>query len=200
MSHSKSVPIVLATLILYAFVPLCLCAFLTGCDTLRLAPSEAQKQIALRTHLNARAVDAGGAEASTPATQQLVQGTGASLDFTGMPGSLEIADYDATLQAAYADAAKRPTTEKVFEAVGEGLSLVGQLAILFGTGGITLGGVKITEWISRARKKSQGLQEIILANKVFLAAVDEQTRGVFKTAQNNRQSTATKKIVAELKV
>ena len=128
------------------------------------------------------------------------QGTEVGRDYTGMPDARGMAGYDATLQAASADAAKRPTTEKVFEAVEGGLSLAGQLAILFGTGGITFGGVKITEWISRARKKSQGLQEIILANKVFLAAVDEQTRGVFKTAQNDRQSTATKKIVAELKV
>jgi len=167
---------------------------------LRLAPTEAQKQIALKTHLNARAVDAGGAEADTPATQQLVEGTGTSLSFAGMPTTLDIADYDATLQQAYADAAQRPTAEKVFEAVEGGLSLAAQLALLFGCGGTTWGGVKIIEWVNRARKKSAGLQEIIIANKDFLAAADERARDVFKAAQNNKQSTATKKIVAELKV
>jgi len=165
-----------------------------------LAPSESQRQVAFRTYLNARAVDANGADARTPATKQLVEGTGASLQFTGMPTTPEIADYESTLQAAYADAAKRPTTEKVFDAVGEGLTLAEQLAILFGFGGTTLGGVKLAEWFARARKKSQGLQEIIDANRDFLAAVDEQARGVFKAAQNNKQSMATKKLVAELKI
>ncbi len=177
-----------------------LCGFIAGCDTLRMAPSESQKQIAFKTHLNARAVDAGGAEADTPATRQLVQGTEASLAFAGMPSTLDIADYDATLQAASADAAKRPTAEKMFEAVEGGLSLAAQLAILFGCGGTTWGGVKIIEWVNRARKKSQGLQEIINANKDFLTAADERARETFKVAQNNKQSTATKKIVAELKV
>jgi len=117
-----------------------------------------------------------------------------------MPNAPEIADYDATLQTAYADAARRPTAEKVFEAVEGGLSLAEQLAILFGFGGTTWGGVKIAEWIGRARKKSQGLQQVIDANKEFLAAVDEQVKQSFKAAQNNKQSTATKKLVAELKV
>jgi len=117
-----------------------------------------------------------------------------------MPNSLEIADYEATLQQAYVDAAKRPAPEKVFEAVKGGLSLAGQLAILFGFGGTTWGGVKIIEWINRARKKSEGLQEIVNANKDFLAAADDRAREVFKAAQNNKQSTATKKLVGELKV
>lgn len=196
MSRLKA-PLTVTCAILLLIVFLCL---ISGCDTLRLAPTEAQKQIAFRTHLNARAVDADDAEPQTPATQQLVGGTGASLQFTGMPNAPDIADYGATLQQAYADAAERPTTETIFEAVEGGLSLAAQLALLLGCGGTTWGGVKIAEWIVRARKKSQGLQEIIDANKDFLAATNEQVKGLFKAAQNNKQSTDTKKIVAELKV
>ncbi|MHC4397873.1 MAG: hypothetical protein ACYS1A_19690, partial [Planctomycetota bacterium] len=113
---------------------LCCCALLpcAGCEALRFAPNQAQKKIALQGHLTARKIEAQGTGAHSPAAAQQVQATQAALTYIGMPKDPVITDYDTTVAAAQADAARRPDANDVFAAVEGGLSIAEQLAALFG--------------------------------------------------------------------
>lgn len=170
-----------------------------GCDTLRFAPSEFQKQIALKTHLTARSVAHSGAQPGTETTDQLIEGTAVALQFTGMPSDPDIEDYTATLDQAADDAARRPEIDDVFDAADEGLGLAAQLAILFGFGGGGIGGKKVLEWIAVARNKSKALQEIVQGN--------EQLKGMLKSANvpdafgsaHGAQTPATRRLVNEIR-
>lgn len=180
--------------------------FASGCDSLRFAPTQSQKQIALKTHLNAVAVDSSGADPATPATKQLIDGTASSLAYTGMPANPDIADYQQTLSQANADAARRPVIDDVFEQVDTGLGLAAELAILFGAGGVGLGGKKLIDWITSARQKSKSLREIIDANELFKQKLNagakftaEEVIALFKSSQKQKQSGKTPVIVTENK-
>jgi len=175
----------------------------TGCDSLRFAPTEPQKQIALKTHLNARAVADAGTEPGSPAAIQVVEGTAASLGYTGMPANPDIIDYESTLTAAQTDAVKRPAVDDVFNEIDSGLGLLGDLAILFGFGGTIWGGKKIIDWISISKQKSQALKEVIKSNELLkdIARCDDNKdfEPVFKNTNNAIQSPATKQIIWDQK-
>ena len=162
---------------------------LGGCNgsPLRFAPSEAQKQAAWQSHLIARTVDTAGAEADSPATNALVQGTQAALAYSGMPAEPTTEDIDATLAQANADATRRPTGADVIDAVDDGLGLGADLLLALGLGGTVIGGKKIADLIAAARQRAEALKEVILNNELFKAqaeaAGNEQALDLFKKAQ-----------------
>ena len=201
-------------LIVVCLIAVAILATCGGCDSLRKAPSEPQKQVAYKTHSNAVAANAIGAEPGSPLTGQMVDGTATALKYTGMPADPVIVDYDATSSQAAADAAERPTAADVFGEASEkaegylGLGL--DLALLLGAGGIGFGGKKLTDWISLARDKNAALREIIQGNELFkrqIAAIasDELTPeaaiAAFKSSQKQAQnpSGATGVLVTQLK-
>ena len=187
-------PLLILVLILFTL------GLTTGCGSMRFAPGEARKQLALKTHMTARAIDAAGADAATPATGQLVEGTAVSLSYTGMPADPDISDYPATVAAASADAARRPTADEAFELAEGGLSLVAELAILFGFGGVGFGGKKVVDWIALAREKSTALEEIVQGNEIFKKLSDDPAIAAFKDAQTQAQrSPSTPTLVTKLK-
>jgi len=190
-----------------SIVILCLCVLygLCGCsETLRFAPTESQKKLAFQAHITARKIKDKGTSPDSPAANQQVQATQAALTYIGLPKNPVIEDYSTTALQAQADAAQRPTTEQAFEAVGEGLSLATELAILFGVGGAGFGGKKLIDWLKLAREKNKALQEIIAGNELFKASAKNNNNTdvltIFKDAQNQTQkSSATKRLVTELK-
>ena len=185
------------------YLTLCILLFafflLTGCNGLRFAPTESQKQIAFTTHQAARTAADLGLEPGCVAAKQLVSGTAASLAYSGMPASPEIADYDATASAAAADATRRPTADDVFEAAEGGLSLAAELALLFGAGGVGLGGKKLIDWIALAQKKSKALKEVVQGNELLTQYLSDQGKTAelttFKRAQTSVQSPQTELLV-----
>ena len=192
MSRNRLFPPSLCILVALTFL-------LAGCGSLRLAPSESQKQLTFSTHQTARtAADLGLAPGSV-AARQMVEGTAASLAYAGMPQSPKIADYDATASAAAADAVRRPTADDVFTAAEGGLSLAAELALLFGAGGVGLGGKKLIDWIALARQKSEALKEVVQGNELLTQYLGEQGKAAeltaFKRAQTSTQSPKTELLV-----
>jgi len=182
-------------------LPLVLCAFagLTGCSSLRFAPSESQRQIAFNTYQNAAVIAEKGAEPASPAAVQVLEGAATALAYTGMPAEPEITDYPQVLEAAQADSTKRPDIADIAEPIDAGLSLAAELAILFGAGGVGVAGKKLTDWIKLAREKNQALSEIIAGNELFKKSADPTVVKAFYTAQSDKQSPATETLVTQLK-
>lgn len=183
-----------------------LCALLltsSGCQqSLRLAPNEPQKKVAFQAHMTARDIEAKGTDAHSPAAKQQVQATQVALAYTGLPKNPVIEDYPTTIAHAQINASQRPTTEQAFEAVEGGLSLVAELAVLFGVGGAGFGGKKVMDWLKLAREKNKALREIVEGNELFKKQADSQKVAIkaFKAAHNTTQkSPATKRLVTELK-
>ncbi len=194
--HFKPSTVIVIMLLL--IVPL-----IAGCgQVLRFAPTEEQKQVALKTFLNARAVESSGTDARSPAAKQLVEGTKVSLDYIGIPANPDIADYEAVLHSASTDSVRRPVIEDVSGAVDKGLSLAAELAILFGVGGTGFGGKKLLDWLKLAKQKNTALKEVIAANELFKhkTASDAEITRAFKEAHNTIQKTPTKKIVSEIRI
>lgn len=196
LKHSTvAVSSIAIIVILYLLLALLVCS---GCETLRFAPGQEQKQIAFDAHLTARRVDSQGAMPSSPDTKRLVSGTRTNLSYIGVPANPVIEDYPATLAKAETDAIKRPDANDVFAVAGKGLSLAAQLAILFGFGGSAVGGKKVLDWIAIARNKSKALEQIVISSQKFLDKAPEDQKKEFKAAQ--KQTATTKKLVAELKI
>ncbi len=182
-------------------IVICL-VFVSGCESLRKAPTEPQKQIAFQAVLTARDVEAEGTSPGSPAAELLADATQTALTYTGVPANPKITDYPTTLAAAQSDAAARPTVDEVFESVEGGLSLFAELAILFGVGGAGFGGKKLLEWIALARAKNTALKEIIEGNEILKRKLRLSTTAgadtLFGESQNITQSPKTKVLVTEL--
>lgn len=115
----------------------------TGCDStgFRFAPSEPQKQMAGLSHELAKDVNANGTDPKSPASEMLVETTGATLRYTGGAKTpLNPDQYPTTLAAAESDAARRPTADDVIDTIDKGLGLAEAiLLILGGSTGVGLG-------------------------------------------------------------
>ena len=188
-------------------ITLCLCAFVamfTGCESLRFAPNQAQKKIALQGHLTARRIEVEGTSPRSPAAVQQVAATQAALTYIGMPGDPAIDDFDTVVAAAQADAARRPDANDVFAAVEGGLSIAEQLAALFGVGGVALGGRSLVKWISLLRTKSKGMEQIVGGNELLLQWLKANGRfdeiEAFKSFQRLTQSGKTPELVATTRI
>ncbi len=173
---------------------------LIGCDGLRLAASEAQKKIAFQGAATARAVEAEGTEPFSAAATQLVDATAVSLSYVGLPVNPEIRNYATTVAKAGQDAARRPDLVDVIASADGYFGLVGDLAILFGLGGVGFGGKKLLDWIALARRKAKALQEIIDGNEIFKAEAGGKAVGVFRESHIKKQSKSTAQLVGVLRV
>ncbi len=177
---------------------------LSGCDTLRFAPGETQKQNAWLHNRTAQlAADIAGDQDDPEALRDLtqlceIQSRAFSADY-GLPKEFPPAESvdDILAGSNYViarDAASYSARRPDFWTITDGAIDLGiGLAALFG--GIY--GVKATGFLKQARKKSEALREIIIGNELFKrnnAGSKEQ----FKAAHNS-QSSKTRGIVAEIK-
>jgi len=175
-----------------------------GCDSLRLAPSEQQKQNAwLHNRTAAVAAQTAKAEQGSPELQALTQlselQSRAFTSYCGLPQEYPPAETTEQIlgesnwqlaNAAVTESAQRPDPWQVADSVLD-----------FGIGlGALLGGVcgtRVVRFLRDARAKSQALQEIVEGNELFKKQQPSQTKA-FKAAQQN-QSPETRQLVAALK-
>jgi hypothetical protein len=190
----NSIGIVLAAIVLS----------ISGCDALRLAPSEAQKQNATLHHrTTATVATRAKQEKTSPLLQTLadrsVQQSEAMAAYFGRPKETPLArsvadllsDENASLtDQARADALQRPDPWQLTDDLLEiALALAGL------TGGVF--GARLINFLRQARQRSRALREIIQGNQVFKQRHPNYS-DAFKMA-HNVQSNDTRKIVSELK-
>jgi len=178
--------------------------FVAGCDSLRFAPSEVQKQNAYlhnRTAMMAAelAEDEGGsnklqnlAKLSEFQSRSFVSYCGLPKEFPRAETAEDVlseSNLDIT-NNAISDSGQRPD---MWSLADSGLELaIGICALI---GGVY--GTKAVAFLKQAKVKSQALKEIIEGNELFKKMNADKVEQ-FKQAQED-QSVETKKIVAELK-
>jgi hypothetical protein len=185
-------------------VSIVLFVFVAGCDSLRFAPSEAQKQNAYlhnRTAMMAAelAEDEGGSNKLQNLTKLSELQSRTFIAYCGLPKEFPRAETaedvlsESSLDItnnAISDSGQRPD---MWSLADSGLELaIGICALI---GGVY--GTKAVAFLKQAKVKSQALKEIIEGNELFKKMNADKVEQ-FKQAQED-QSVETKKIVAELK-
>lgn len=177
---------------------------LAGCDSLRFAPSEAQKQNAwLHNRTTTIAADSARDESASKKLQAMTKlsqlQSRAITSYYGLPKEFPQADTAGDIlsesnwqlaRTALDESADRPDAWKVADNVFE-LAL-GISALL---GGVY--GTRAVRFLKQARTKSKALQEVIAGNELFKKQ-NETSVAAFKQAQKI-QSSQTRQIVAEMK-
>lgn len=180
------------------------CLLLAGCDSLRFAPTEAQKQNAwLHNRTATMAADTARNEAASEKLQAL---TGLSqlqsrpfTSYYGLPKEFPRADTAEEIlvqsnfrlaQTALRQSADRPDAWQLADNAFE--LAIGISALL---GGVY--GTRAVRFLKQAREKSQALQEIIAGNELFKKE-HKAYAGEFKQAHKD-QSPQTRQIVAEMR-
>lgn len=174
---------------------------LGGCDTLRFAPGEEQRQNA---YLHWRGAEfAAGLAEREQASAELRGLTGLTAKQSrafvadyGLPKELPAADNAAAIldgsgaavaSAAYQRSLARPDVWQAADgAIQFGLALAGLIGGAYG--------VRAAQFLRQAREKSNALKEIIEGNELFKQACPDSA-AAFKDAQQG-QSAETRKIVA----
>ena len=190
---------------LAAIVTLALtCLVSAGCDSLRLAPSEVQKQNAwLHNRTALVTAETARAQEASPELQALTQlGEIQSRAFTayfGLPKEFPPAETTEDILAesnwqlagtALQHGAQRPDAWQVADSVLElGIGICALLGGVYGT--------RAVRFLRDARGKSQALQEIITGNELFKKQNASATPA-FKQAHQN-QSPQTRQLVAQMK-
>jgi hypothetical protein len=183
---------------------ICFCVFLTGCETLRFAPSESQKQNAWLHNRTAAATSLTAQQEGTSQNLQALAQLGekqsrAFVSYFGLPAELPQAQTtDGILSQANNELAETAISESQLRPDGWKLADA-MLELGIGVSSV-LGGVygaKAASLIGKAREKSRALQEIITGNELFKKQ-NASSVEAFKAAQSD-QSPSTRKIVAELK-
>ena len=188
---------ILTTLIL-------LCLLLAGCDSLRFAPTEAQKQNAwLHNRTAIVTAETARAEDTSPKLQALTQlGEEQSRAFSaycGLPKespSAETAEdilAESNFQltaAALQESTERPDAWQAADSMLEiGIGICALLGGVYGT--------RTAHFLKDAKSKSKALKEIIAGNEQFKKQNQAQA-AAFKYAHQN-QSPQTRQIVAAMK-
>ncbi len=179
--------------------------FLTaGCDSLRFAPSEQQKQNAwLHGRTTALAAETARAEQSSQELQALTKlselQSRAFTSYCGLPREYPQAETAQEVlaqsnwqlaNAALTDSAERPDPWQVADAALElGIGIFALLGGVYGT--------RAVRFLSDARNKSQALKEIIEGNELFKRQNAAQA-AAFKAA-HQQQSPQTRQLVAAMK-
>jgi len=189
----------LAHLCTYALV-----LFVCGCESLRFAPSEAQKQNAwLHNRTTQVAAETAREEDASERLQALAKlselQSRAYLSYCGLPREFPQAETaedilrDTNVQlakTAQIEAADRPDTWQVADSA---LQLaIGVCALL---GGVY--GTRAVRFLKDAQTKSKALKEIVVGNELFKKQ-NESAVSAFKAAQRS-QSPQTRQIVAQMK-
>ncbi len=187
-------------------VPVCLCVafLLVGCDSLRYAPNEAQKQNAwLHSRTATVTAEIARAENASEKLQALTQlGNAQSRAFTsyfGLPGEFPPAETAEDIlaesnwqlaQTALQAGAERPEAWEVADSALElGIGICALLGGVYGT--------RAVRFLRETKTKSRALHEIIAGNELFKEANHAQA-AAFKQAHGN-QSPQTRQIVAQVK-
>jgi len=177
---------------------------LAGCDSLRYAPGESQKQNAwLHNRTAEMAADVARAEDSSGELQGLtklceVQSRAFAADY-GPPDEFPAADsVEAILAESNQQLARSALTEAqqrpdAWDVADGAMDLGIGIAALFG--GVY--GVRAARFLTEARAKSKALREIIAGNELFKSE-HADSAGVFKQA-HKEQSPQTRQLVAQLK-
>jgi outer membrane murein-binding lipoprotein Lpp len=180
------------------------CLLLAGCDSLRFAPSEAQKQnawlhnrTAIITAETARAQDASQELQSLTQLSELQSRAFSS--YCGLPKEFPQAETVEDIlsqsnwqlaRTALAESSDRPDTWQVADSMLElGIGICALLGGVYGT--------RVARFLAQARAKSKALHEIIAGNELFKKQNDAQA-SAFKQAHQS-QSPATRQIVAQMK-
>lgn len=183
---------------------LLLVVVLSGCDTLRFAPGEAQKQNAWLHNRTAQlAADIAEDQADHETLSDLtklceIQSRAFSADY-GLPKEFPPAESidDILASSNYTiarNAASYSAQRPDFWTITDGAIDLGiGLAALFG--GIY--GVKASGFLKQAREKSEALREIVIGNELFKRN-NAGSKEVFKAAHDS-QSSKTRGLVAEIK-
>jgi len=189
----------LATLALIACVLIC-----AGCESVRFAPSEQQKQNAwLHNRTTLVAAETAKDESASEKLQALTElselQSRAFVSDTGLPNEFPNAETaeDILTQSNYqlartalAESSQRPDAWQLADSVLElGIGISALLGGVYGT--------RAVKFLKDARAKSTALKEIIQGNELFKQQ-NESSVAAFKDAQQN-QSPETKALVAEIK-
>jgi hypothetical protein len=181
-----------------------LCLLSVGCESLRFAPSETQKQNAwLHNRTAAITAETAKGENTSENLQALTKlselQSRAFVSYTGLPKEFPQAETveDVLAQSnwqlarmASAESAERPD---IWQAADSLFELAIGISALFG--GVF--GTKIVQFLKDAQTKSKALKEIIEGNELFKKQ-NQSSVEAFKQAQQN-QSPQTRQIVAEMK-
>jgi hypothetical protein len=178
--------------------------WLAGCEGLRLAPSEKQKQNAW---LHSRTAAAAAVTAKSEQTSQQLQAltqlsetqSQAIAAYCGQPKEQPQAQTTEQILAqsnwqlaseALTESTKRPDVWEVADsAMDVGIGIAALFGGVFGT--------QAVRFLQNARAKSKALKEIIQGNELFKQQNADQTEA-FKTAQQN-QSPETRQLVTAMK-
>jgi len=182
----------------------CMCLLLAGCDSLRFAPSEAQKQNAwLHNRTAIVTAETARTEDTSPTLQALTQlGEVQSRAFSaycGLPKEFPPAETAEDILAesnfqlagtALQESAERPDPWQVADSMLEmGIGICALLGGVYGT--------RAVGFLRQTRSKSDALKEIIAGNEQFKKLNQAQT-SAFKQAHQN-QSPQTRQLVAAMK-
>ena len=187
---------------LVILIPVCFLSI--GCESLRLSPTESQKQNAW---LHSRTAMATAETARTEAASEKLQALAglselqslAFVSYYGLPKEFPEADTAEQIlsqsnrqlaNTALLESADRPDNWQIADNVFE--MAIGISALL---GGVY--GTRAVQFLKQARTKSQALQEIIAGNELFKSQ-NSQAVSAFKQAHQH-QSAQTRQIVAQVK-
>jgi len=175
-----------------------------GCDALRFAPSERQKQNAwLHNRTAAVVAETAQTEGASRELQELTKlselQSRAFTSYCGLPKKYPQADTREQILAqsnwrlantALSESAQRPDAWQVADSAME--LGIGLCALL---GGVC--GTRAVRFLKDARAKSQALKEVVQGNELFKKRNQTQAPA-FKAAQQN-QSPATRQLVVQMK-
>jgi hypothetical protein len=188
----------------FLMILIVLSLLLCGCESLRFAPGEAEKQNAwLHSRTAAIAAATAEEEAASQKLQKLTRlsqlQSRAITSYYGLPKELPAADTaeDVLQQSSWQiagqaedESVQRPDAWQVADnALELGIGICALLGGVYGT--------RAVQFLKQARAKSKALQEIIAGNELFKKQ-NESSVAAFKQAQK-LQSPQTREIVAEMK-
>ena len=181
-----------------------ICFLFAGCDSLRFAPTEAQKQNAwLHNRTTTIAADTARLENASEKLQALTQlseiQSRAFSSHYGLPKEFPQAETAEDVltesnwqlaRTALQQGTERPDAWEVADSMLElGIGICALLGGVYGT--------RVVGFLRQARTKSKALQEIIVGNELFKKQ-NASSASAFKQAQSN-QSPQTRQIVAQMK-
>ncbi len=181
-----------------------LCFLLMGCDSLRFAPTELQKQNAwLHSRTAIVAAETAGSEEASEKLRGLTRlselQSRAFVSYCGLPKEFPQTDTaeqllsQSNFQLAHTALAESTDRPDVWQLADSGLQLAIGISALFG--GVY--GTRAVWFLKQARTKSKALQEIIAGNEIFKKQ-NEQLSSAFKQAHEN-QSPQTRQVVVQMK-
>jgi len=186
------------------FILVLVCSSLAGCDTLRFAPIEAQKQNAwLHNRTALVAAQTAKVEQTSAKLQALTQlgelQSRAFVSYCGLPKEFPKAETAEDILAqsswqlagtALAESAERPDPWQAADSMLElGIGICALLGGVYGT--------RAVHFLKDARTKSQALKEIITGNELFKKQ-NQPYASLFKEA-HQAQSSQTRQLVAQMK-